>query len=40
MKANQRINVAKKEEALKKVIKKEVRSAQKLRDKQMEMDGQ
>ena len=37
--ANQRINIAKKEEALKKVIKKEVRSAQKLRDKQMEMDG-
>ena len=37
--ANQRINVAKKEEALKKVIKKEVRSAQKFRDKQMEMDG-
>ena len=37
--ANQRINVAKKEAALKSVIKKEVRQAQKARDKQMEMDG-
>ena len=37
--ANQRINIAKKEAALKSVIKKEVRAAQKLKDKQMEMDG-
>ena len=36
---NQRINIAKKEAALKSVIKKEVRAAQKLKDKQMEMDG-
>jgi hypothetical protein len=39
LKGNQRINIAKKEAALKNVIKKEVKAAQKLRDKQMEMDG-